>query len=111
MSKSVMQKGSDGEKQCRPRSMVTRVLLLLCLTLSVVACKNAPPAPIIQLVREPVPESLTEETTRPALDEPVTWGAVAIFSDRLIDALDSCNADKAAIRQWDSLRQNTRKEP
>lgn len=60
---------------------------------------------------EPVPESLTEETTRPALDEPVTWGAVAIFSDRLIDALDSCNADKAAIRQWDSLRQNTRKEP
>lgn len=106
-----MQKGSDGEKQCRPRSMVTRVLLLLCLTLSVVACKNAPPAPIIQLVREPVPESLTEETTRPALDEPVTWGTVAIFSDRLIDALDSCNADKAAIRQWDSLRQNTRKEP
>lgn len=106
-----MQKGSDGEKQCRPRSMVTRVLLLLCLTLSVVACKNAPPAPIIQLVREPVPESLTEETTRPVLDEPVTWGKVAIFSDRLIDALDSCNADKAAIRQWDSLRQNTRKEP
>ncbi|EOG5764107.1 hypothetical protein ACLFME_000096 [Klebsiella quasipneumoniae] len=84
---------------------------LLCLTLSAAACKNAPPAPIIQLVREPVPESLTEETTRPALDEPVTWGAVAIFSDRLIDALDSCNADKAAIRQWDSLRQNTRKEP
>ncbi len=46
-----MQKGSDGEKQCRPRSMVTRVLLLLCLTLSAAACKNAPPAPIIQLVQ------------------------------------------------------------
>ena len=29
-------------KQCRPRSMVTRALLLLCLTLSVAACKNAP---------------------------------------------------------------------
>ncbi|HFP9202295.1 TPA: hypothetical protein ACHP1R_003613 [Raoultella ornithinolytica] len=41
----------------------------------------------------------------------MTWGAVAMFSDRLLDALDSCNADKAAIRQWDSLRQNTRKEP
>ncbi|MBT1552598.1 peptidase, partial [Klebsiella pneumoniae] len=86
MSNSVMQKGSDDVKQCRPRSMVTRALLLLCLTLSVVACKNAPPAPIIQLVREPVPESLTEETPRPALDKPVTWGAVAIFSDRLMDA-------------------------
>ncbi|MFS3172165.1 peptidase [Klebsiella pneumoniae] len=110
MSNSVMQKGSDDVKQCRPRSMVTRALLLLCLTLSAAACKNAPPAPIIQLVREPVPESLTEETPRPALDKPVTWGAVAIFSDRLMDALDACNADKAAIRQWDSLRQNTRKE-
>ncbi|MFQ9621296.1 MAG: hypothetical protein ACLR17_00390 [Enterobacteriaceae bacterium] len=30
----------------------------------------------------------------------MTWGAVAIFSDRLMDALDACNADKAAIRQW-----------
>lgn len=106
-----MQKGSDGEKQCRPRSMVTRALLLLCLALSVAACKNAPPASVIQLIREPVPESLTEETQSPALDELVTWGAVAIFSDRLLDALDACNADKAAIRQWDSLRQNTQKEP
>ena len=105
-----MQKGSTDVKQCRPRSMVTRALLLLCLTLSVAACKNAPPAPVIQLGREPVPESLTEETPRPALNEPVTWGAVAILSDRLIDALDACNVDKAAIRQWNSLRQNTRKE-
>lgn len=72
MSKSVMQKGSADVKQCRPRSMVTRALLLLCLTLSAAACKNAPPAPVIQLVREPVPESLTEETPRPALNEPVT---------------------------------------
>ncbi|HIE9824857.1 TPA: baseplate assembly protein [Klebsiella pneumoniae] len=62
MSNSVMQKGSDDVKQCRPRSMVTRALLLLCLTLLAAACKNAPPAPIIQLVREPVPESLTEAT-------------------------------------------------
>lgn len=106
-----MQKGSADVKQCRPHSTVTRALLLVCLTLSVAACKNAPPVPVIQLIREPVPESLTEETPSPALDEPVTWGAVAIFSDRLLDALDSCNADKAAIRQWDSLRQNTRKEP
>ncbi|GHK52457.1 hypothetical protein KPZU09_21930 [Klebsiella pneumoniae] len=52
--------------------MVTRALLLLCLTLSAAACKNAPPAPIIQQVREPVPESLTEETPRPALDKPDT---------------------------------------
>ncbi|ENC9857655.1 peptidase [Klebsiella variicola] len=65
----------------------------------------------MQLIREPVPESLTEETPRPALDEPVTWGGVAIFSDRLNDALDSCNADKAAIRQWDAHRQNTQQEP
>lgn len=106
-----MQKGCADVKQCRLRSMVTRALLLLCLTLSAAACKNVQHAPSIQLIREPVPESLTEETPRPALDKPVTWGTVAIFSDRLMDALDACNADKAAIRQWDSLRQNTRKEP
>lgn len=79
--------------------------------LSATACKTAPPAPVIQLLREPVPESLTDETPTPSLDEPVTWGAVAIFSDRLLDALDSCNADKAVIRQWDTLRQIPRKEP
>ncbi|WEJ88480.1 MAG: hypothetical protein P0Y63_24885 [Klebsiella huaxiensis] len=45
------------------------------------------------------------------LDEPVTWGGVAIFSDRLIDALDSCNADKSAIRQWDAHRQKTEMTP
>jgi hypothetical protein len=91
--------------------MVTRALLLACLTLSAAACKGVSPAPVIQLIREPVPESLTEETPLPALDEPVTWGGVAIFSDRLIDALDSCNADKSAIRQWDAHRQNTQQEP
>ncbi|WP_419144726.1 peptidase [Klebsiella oxytoca] len=98
-------------KRCEQRSAVTHALFLLCLTLSATACKTAPPVPVIQLLREPVPESLTDETPTPALDEPVTWGAVAIFSDRLLDALDSCNADKAAIRQWDTLRQIPRKEP
>ena len=106
------QRNAEGER--RRETMQTAFNGDTCAVtpvLSAAACKNAPPAPIIQLVREPVPESLTEETPRPALDKPVTWGAVAIFSDRLMDALDACNADKAAIRQWDSLRQNTRKEP
>ncbi|QYM91235.1 peptidase [Dickeya zeae] len=33
----------------------------------------------------------------PVLKTPVTWGAVALWSDQLLDALDTCNADKAAI--------------
>ncbi|WP_433913811.1 Rz1-like lysis system protein LysC [Brenneria populi] len=44
-----------------------------------------------------MPESLTAPTPRPVLQSPVTWGGIAIWSDRLSDALDTCNDDKAAI--------------
>ncbi|HGW5917403.1 TPA: peptidase [Enterobacter hormaechei] len=40
----------------------------------------------------------------PELTAPVTWGAIAIWSDRLRDALDTCNADKAAIADLDLRR-------
>ncbi|HAL9441950.1 TPA: peptidase [Escherichia coli] len=51
----------------------------------------------MKIMHEPVPESLTAATPAPELTAPVTWGAIAIWSDRLRDALDTCNADKAAI--------------
>ncbi|WP_073382639.1 peptidase [Edwardsiella piscicida] len=56
------------------------------------------------MVCEPVPESLTAATPRPELSSPVTWGGIASWSDRLRDALDSCNADKAAIGEIDIRR-------
>ncbi|WP_432704778.1 Rz1-like lysis system protein LysC [Dickeya zeae] len=49
------------------------------------------------MLHDPVPPSLTAPTPTPVLKTPVTWGAVALWSDQLLDALDTCNADKAAI--------------
>ncbi|WP_430360800.1 Rz1-like lysis system protein LysC [Symbiopectobacterium sp. RP] len=46
---------------------------------------------------EPIPESLTTPTPTPALRTPVTWGGIALWSDHLREALDTCNDDKAVI--------------
>ena len=78
---------------CKP----IRALTLLCLLLSVTACNNVPRTPAISIVAEPIPESLTNPTPTPALRTPVTWGGIALWSDQLRDALDTCNDDKAAI--------------
>ncbi|MBT1713812.1 peptidase [Enterobacter dykesii] len=58
----------------------------------------------MKIVHESVPESLTAATPAPELTASVTWGAIAIWSDRLRDALDTCNADKAAIADLDLRR-------
>ncbi|WP_459350090.1 Rz1-like lysis system protein LysC [Yersinia enterocolitica] len=60
----------------------------------------------MKIVHESVPESLTAATPTPQLTTPVTWGAIAIWSDRLRDALDTCNADKAAIADLELRHQN-----
>ena len=53
---------------------------------------------------EPVPTVLTRQTPVPALEIPVTWYRVTEWSDRLLEALDTCNADKAAIAWLDKQR-------
>ncbi|EIX3565191.1 peptidase [Escherichia coli] len=47
---------------------------------------------------------MTRQTTVPALEIPVTWYRVSEWSDRLLEALDTCNADKAAIAWLDKQR-------
>lgn len=81
-----------------------RALVLLSLLLSVTACKTVSPPPSLQVIYEPVPESLTLATPVPPLRAPVTWGAIALWSDRLRDALDTCNADKATIADLEQHR-------
>ncbi|EID0763042.1 hypothetical protein LA268_005588, partial [Escherichia coli] len=39
-------------------------------------------------------------TPPPFPDQP-TWGNLGIWGDRLLDALESCNADKRAIAELD----------
>jgi len=102
-SKETPREKSD-VKTCAMPSKTIRVPILLCLLLSVTACNTAPPQPQMNIVYEPVPESLTAATPAPELTAPVTWGAIAIWSDRLRDALDTCNADKAAIADLDLRR-------
>ncbi|EAB5455414.1 peptidase [Escherichia coli] len=57
-----------------------------------------------RLVYEPVPEALTRQTPVPFLEPPVTWYRITEWSDRLLNALDTCNTDKAAIAWLDKQR-------
>ncbi|WP_423776444.1 Rz1-like lysis system protein LysC [Citrobacter freundii] len=68
------------------------------------ACTSEPPklAPVI--IQEPLPESLTAKTETPAPPQPMTYGSLAPWSDALLDALDTCNADKAGIRELELRR-------
>jgi hypothetical protein len=76
----------------------------LCLLLSLTACKSAPPKSAPQIIQEPLPASRTANTDAPAAPSPMTYGSLAPWSDALLDALDSCNADKAAIRELELRR-------
>jgi hypothetical protein len=78
--------------------------LLLCLTLSLTACTSEPPKSPPVIIQEPLPESLTAKTETPAPPpRPMRTGAL-LWSDALLDALDTCNADKAGIRELELRR-------
>jgi len=47
---------------------------------------------------------MTAKTEVPAAPAPMTYGSLAPWSDALLDALDSCNADKAGIRELELRR-------
>ncbi|HBX3294519.1 peptidase [Klebsiella pneumoniae] len=82
---------------------VIPALLLLCLSLT--ACTSEPPKSPPVIIQEPLPESLTAKTDVPSPPaRPMTWGGLAIWTDSLLDALDTCNADKAGIRELELRR-------
>lgn len=81
------------------------VLLLLCLTLSLTACTSAQPKSPPVIIQEPLPESLTAKTETPAPPpRPMRYGSLVLWSDALLDALDTCNADKAGIQELELRR-------
>lgn len=56
--------------------------------------QNAPlPAPSVRLI----PQTLTIPVTPPPFPDTPTWRNLGIWGDRLLDALETCNADKRAI--------------
>jgi len=79
-------------------------LALLCLLPLLSSCRNAPAPQAAQLLHHPVPASLTQPTPAPQLAPRATWGNLATWGDEMIDALDSCNADKSAIRKLETQR-------
>ena len=59
------------------------------------------PAPSVRLI----PQMLTIPVTPPpSLTHPPTWGNLGIWGDRLLDALETCNADKRAIELLEQRR-------
>lgn len=92
-------------KTSKPHWPVIPAPLLLCLTLSLMACTAERPKLPPVITQEPLPESLTAKTEAPAPPaRPLTYGKLAPWSDALLDALDTCNADKAAIRELELRR-------
>ena len=91
-------------KTSKPHWPVTPALLVLCALLSLTACTSAPKKSAPQIIQEPLPESLTAKLTsrrhRPADDV----GRPGCPTDSLLDALDTCNADKAGIRELELRR-------
>ena len=92
-------------KTSKPHWPVTTAPLLLCLLLALTACTSEPKKSPPQIIQEPLPESLTAKTDVPSPPaRPMTWGGLAIWTDSLLDALDTCNADKAGIRELELRR-------
>ncbi len=58
------------------------------------------PAPSVRLI----PQTLTIPVTPPPFPDTPTWGNLGIWGDRLLDALETCNADKRAIELLEQRR-------
>ncbi|MGQ5800511.1 Rz1-like lysis system protein LysC [Serratia sp. IR-2025] len=53
----------------------------------------------------PIPASLTANCIPPLPEQPLTYGVAVTYSDQLLDVIDNCNRDKAAIRKIEAERQ------
>lgn len=52
----------------------------------------------------PIPASLTANCIPPLPEQPLTYGGAVTYSDQLLDVIDNCNRDKAAIRKIEAER-------
>ncbi|EPD1738251.1 Rz1-like lysis system protein LysC [Yersinia enterocolitica] len=55
----------------------------------------------------PIPASLLSDCIPPEIPEILTWGNSLLLNDTLLTVIEQCNADKASIRQIESIRGNT----
>ncbi|WP_420029580.1 Rz1-like lysis system protein LysC [Serratia plymuthica] len=72
--------------------------------MSLSAC-SATPVKYVAAPVTPIPASLTANCVPPLPEQPLTYGGAVIYSDQLLDVIDNCNRDKAAIRKIEAERQ------
>nr|WP_072098951.1 hypothetical protein [Yersinia enterocolitica] len=61
----------------------------------------------VQVPPVPIPASLLSDCIPPEIPEILTWGNSLLLNDTLLTVIEQCNADKASIRQIESIRGNT----
>ncbi|EKN6170714.1 TPA: Rz1-like lysis system protein LysC [Yersinia enterocolitica] len=82
------------------------VLLSLFLLPLLTSCGNTQ-IKYVQVPQVPIPASLLSDCIPPEVPEILTWGNSLLLNDTLLTVIEQCNADKASIRQIESIRGNT----
>ncbi|WP_442231238.1 Rz1-like lysis system protein LysC [Serratia quinivorans] len=72
--------------------------------MSLTACTTTP-VKFVAAPVTPIPANLTANCIPPLPGQPLTYGGAVTYSDQLLDVIDNCNRDKAAIRKIEAERQ------
>ncbi|AYO40780.1 peptidase [Serratia sp. P2ACOL2] len=75
----------------------------LLAAMSLTACTGTP-VKYVAVPMTPIPANLTANCIPPLPEQPLTYGGAVIYSDQLLDVIDNCNRDKAAIRNIEAER-------
>jgi hypothetical protein len=71
--------------------------------MSLTGCTTTP-VKYVAAPATPIPASLTANCIPPLPEQPLTYGGAVIYTDQLLDVIDNCNRDKAAIRKIEESR-------
>ncbi|WP_456301782.1 Rz1-like lysis system protein LysC [Serratia entomophila] len=71
--------------------------------MSLTGCTTTP-VKYVAVQAAPIPAGLTAKCIPPLPEQPLTYGGAVTYSDQLLDVIDNCNRDKAAIRKIEESR-------
>ena len=75
---------------------ISRLMVLGCIPCSILDTRSSVSIVVLSLC--------THGSTPPPFPDTPTWGNLGIWGDRLLDALETCNADKRAIELLEQRR-------
>ena len=73
------------------------LVALSCLLISLTACASVPPKP----TPIPIPSELLVDCVKPVITGKTVGDLALAYNARGV-AIDKCNADKGALREWDA---------